>query len=69
MRYSLPSFFVSADSKEFTDTVFVSADSKGVTGGQFRPKPDKTRCLLISADSKGLRGACLVKHEGRRIEG
>src|ERR1700756_5350943 len=39
----------------FTDGISVNADSKGVAGGQLRPKPSKTRCLLVSAHSKGLK--------------
>ena len=37
--------------------LFVTAHSKGLTRGQLRPKPGKTRCLLGTAHSKGLKPA------------
>src|SRR5215472_15371104 len=58
---SPPPFFVTAHSKGVTDAIFVSAHSKGVIGGQFRPKPRKTRCLLVSAHSEGVRGEWRVR--------
>src|SRR2546430_13694556 len=49
-----PRCFVSAHSKGVTASICVTAHSKGVAGGQLRPKPGKTRCLLVTAHSKGL---------------
>src|SRR5436305_5933518 len=43
--------------KELRGLRFVSAHSKGLTRGQLRPKPGKTRCLLGTAHSKGLKPA------------
>ena len=65
---SPPPFFVTAHSKGVTDAIFVSAHSKGVIGGQFRPKPRKTRCLLVSAHSEGVRGEVASASEAEEVE-
>jgi hypothetical protein len=50
-----PHFFGTAHSKGLTKLLFVSAHSTELNQPQLRPKPDKTRCLVVSAHSKGLK--------------